>query len=201
MLTQMSETAEGEIIRCVHYDMWYCSETTLTGESRFHISTRGFEPGSLMTGSKRVDEMLNLHCILKELSLDFLMGLINFSATHTYLVLDPIFLQKTACLVSWEGSVCGPCGQGCHFGRGGGGTHSSDKERQLAPDIGRGKTWLTVRWEDEERMTKTTPSQLQNASMHRVSVDVHSWRTKNKFIVIYVWQYNCVLTIFIVPGK
>jgi hypothetical protein len=40
--------------------------------------------------------MLNLHCILKELSPDFLMGLWNFSATHTYLVLDPIFLQKTA---------------------------------------------------------------------------------------------------------
>ncbi len=32
-----------------------CSETTLTGESRFHISTPlGIEPGSLMTGSKRV---------------------------------------------------------------------------------------------------------------------------------------------------
>ncbi len=29
------------------------SVTTLTGESRFHISTSlGFEPGSLMTGSK-----------------------------------------------------------------------------------------------------------------------------------------------------
>ncbi len=33
-----------------------CSETTLTGESRFHISTPlEIEPGSLMTGSKRVD--------------------------------------------------------------------------------------------------------------------------------------------------
>jgi hypothetical protein len=32
-----------------------CSETTLTGESRFHISTPlWIEPGSLMTGSKRV---------------------------------------------------------------------------------------------------------------------------------------------------
>jgi hypothetical protein len=30
-----------------------CSETMLTGESRFHISTTlGIEPGSLMTGSK-----------------------------------------------------------------------------------------------------------------------------------------------------
>jgi hypothetical protein len=32
-----------------------CSETTLTGESQFHISTPlGFEPESLVTGSKRV---------------------------------------------------------------------------------------------------------------------------------------------------
>ena len=34
----------------------YCSESTLTGESRFHISTPlGIEPRSLMAGSKRVD--------------------------------------------------------------------------------------------------------------------------------------------------
>ncbi len=33
-----------------------CSETTVTGESRFYISIPlGIEPGSLMTGSKRVD--------------------------------------------------------------------------------------------------------------------------------------------------
>jgi hypothetical protein len=32
---------------------FYCIETMLTGESRFHISTPlGIEPGSLMTGSK-----------------------------------------------------------------------------------------------------------------------------------------------------
>jgi hypothetical protein len=32
-----------------------CSETTLTGESRFHISPpRGFEPVSLVAGSKQV---------------------------------------------------------------------------------------------------------------------------------------------------
>ncbi len=32
-----------------------CSETTLTGESRFHMSTPWrFEPGSLVTGSKWV---------------------------------------------------------------------------------------------------------------------------------------------------
>jgi hypothetical protein len=33
-----------------------CSKTTLTGESRFHISTPlGIDPGSLMMGSKQVD--------------------------------------------------------------------------------------------------------------------------------------------------
>jgi hypothetical protein len=33
----------------------YCSETLLTGKSRFHISTPlGIEPGSIMTGSKWV---------------------------------------------------------------------------------------------------------------------------------------------------
>jgi hypothetical protein len=33
-----------------------CSETLLTGESLFHISTSlGIEPGSIMTGSKLVD--------------------------------------------------------------------------------------------------------------------------------------------------
>ncbi len=36
--------------------IWSCSETTLTGESRFYASTPlGLEPGSLMTGIKRVD--------------------------------------------------------------------------------------------------------------------------------------------------
>jgi hypothetical protein len=35
-----------------------CSEITLIGESRFHISTPlGIEPGSLMTGSKRVNHL------------------------------------------------------------------------------------------------------------------------------------------------
>ncbi len=33
-----------------------CSKTTLTGDTRFHISTLlGIEPGSLMMGSERVD--------------------------------------------------------------------------------------------------------------------------------------------------
>jgi hypothetical protein len=37
-----------------------CSETTLTGESWFHISTPlGIEPGSLMTGSKGLTQWTN----------------------------------------------------------------------------------------------------------------------------------------------
>ncbi len=36
----------------------YCSETTLTGESRFHISPpRGFEPVTLVAGSKQVSPL------------------------------------------------------------------------------------------------------------------------------------------------
>jgi hypothetical protein len=35
----------------------FCSDTTITGESQFHISTPlGIEPGSLKTGSKRLEE-------------------------------------------------------------------------------------------------------------------------------------------------
>ncbi len=42
--------------KCREQDKQCCSKTTLTGESRFHISTPlGIEPGSLMTGSQRVD--------------------------------------------------------------------------------------------------------------------------------------------------
>ncbi len=44
----------GDAFRCAVLNC-YCSETTLTGESWFHISTPlGIEPRSLMTGSKRV---------------------------------------------------------------------------------------------------------------------------------------------------
>jgi hypothetical protein len=36
----------------------YCSETTLTGESRFYISPpRGFEPVTLVAGSKQVSPL------------------------------------------------------------------------------------------------------------------------------------------------
>jgi hypothetical protein len=39
-----------------------------------------------------------------------------------------------------KGVGADPVDKGAILGEGGGGPHSSDKERQLAPDIGRGKT-------------------------------------------------------------
>ncbi len=60
--TQCQETSRETIFEVVKYlssflfiHKWLCSETTLTGESRFHISPpRGFEPESLVAGSKQV---------------------------------------------------------------------------------------------------------------------------------------------------
>jgi hypothetical protein len=40
------------------FKIYKCSETTLTGESRFHISPpRGFEPVTLVAGSKQVSPL------------------------------------------------------------------------------------------------------------------------------------------------
>ncbi len=39
-----------------------------------------------------------------------------------------------------KGVCADPVDKGAILGEGGGGPHSSDRERQLAPDIGRGKT-------------------------------------------------------------
>ncbi len=44
-----------------------------------------------------------------------------------------------------------------------------NKERQLASDTGGGKTLISVKWEDDRRTRKTTPSRLRDTSMHRVS--------------------------------
>ncbi len=72
-----------------------------------------------------------------------------------------------------------------------------NKERQLSPDRERDKTWYVVRWEDGKKMRKTTPSRLQDASMHRVS-----WcaQLEDKSECIGDVS-NCVLTVFIVSGK
>ncbi len=52
---------------------------------------------------------------------------------------------------------------------GGGEPHSRNRERQLASDTGGDKTLTLVKWEDDKRTRKTTPSRLKNTSMHRVS--------------------------------
>ncbi len=50
----------GKQLPVQHKDWPSCSETTLTGESWFHLSTPwGFEPRSLMMGSKRVVHWTN----------------------------------------------------------------------------------------------------------------------------------------------
>jgi hypothetical protein len=56
---QPSDSSGKDRLRRGHNDQscqgHQCSETTLTGESWFHMSTPlGIKPGSLMTGSKRV---------------------------------------------------------------------------------------------------------------------------------------------------
>jgi hypothetical protein len=54
MVQDEAHLRQGHNDQSRHGHQW--SETTLTGESQFHISTPlGIEPGSLMTGSKRVD--------------------------------------------------------------------------------------------------------------------------------------------------
>jgi hypothetical protein len=57
-LSHNALTLWGNVIASIIYRS--CSETMLTGESRFHIITPlGIEPGSIMTGSKRVDQWTN----------------------------------------------------------------------------------------------------------------------------------------------
>jgi hypothetical protein len=48
--------------------------------------------------------------------------------------------QAESVLYPKKGVCADPVDKGALLGEGGGGPHSSDKERQLAPDIGRGKT-------------------------------------------------------------
>jgi hypothetical protein len=52
-----------------------------------------------------------------------------------------LIMSKVVNVLYPEKGVCAdPVDKGAILGEGGGGTHSSGKERQLAPDIGRGKT-------------------------------------------------------------
>jgi hypothetical protein len=55
-------------------------------------------------------------------------------------VVDPPDPHKGSVLYPEKGVCADPVDKGAILGEGGGKPHSSDKERQLAPDIGRGKT-------------------------------------------------------------
>jgi hypothetical protein len=66
-----------------------CSETTLTGESRFHISPpRGFESVSLVTGSKQVVQVVVRHGE-NEVRLQALHT-VSFYVAHTVQYTGPI---------------------------------------------------------------------------------------------------------------
>jgi hypothetical protein len=57
-------------------------------------------------------------------------------------IAGPSFGSSNVCIVLYpkKGVCADPVDKGAILGEGGGGSLSSDKERQLAPDIGRGKT-------------------------------------------------------------
>ncbi len=55
-------------------------------------------------------------------------------------IVDPPDPHKGSVLHPKKEVCADPVDKGAILGEGGGGPHSSDKERQLAPDIGRGKT-------------------------------------------------------------
>ncbi len=59
-ITCRSNYVSMDILKRKWFDIleWVCSETTLTGESRFHISPpRGFKPVTLVAGSKQVSSL------------------------------------------------------------------------------------------------------------------------------------------------
>jgi hypothetical protein len=65
--------------------------------------------------------------------------------------------------------VLGPCGRGRHFG--GGGTGAPSWGQRASVEFGQGRQEDVTRWEETKKMT---PSRLQEAIMHRVSVNVHN---------------------------
>ncbi len=65
--------------------------------------------------------------------------------------------------------MLGPCGRGRHFG--GGGTGAPSWGQRASVEFGQGRQEDVTRWEETKKMT---PSRLQEAIMHRVSVNVHN---------------------------
>jgi hypothetical protein len=73
------------------------------------------------------------------------------------------------CSGPWEGRVRRPCGKGRHFG--GRGTGAPSWGQWVSVEFGQGRRAVVTKWENTK---KTTPSWLQDAIMHRVSVNVHN---------------------------
>ncbi len=68
-----------------------------------------------------------------------------------------------------KGECADPVYEDAILGGMGRGPPGRNKERQLAPDTGGGRTWISVKWEGDRKTKKTTPSRLKATSMHRVS--------------------------------
>ncbi len=68
-----------------------------------------------------------------------------------------------------KGECADPVYEDAILERVGGESPGRNKKRQLASDTGGSKTWISVKWEDDRKTKKTTPSRLRTPSMHRVS--------------------------------
>jgi hypothetical protein len=94
------------------------------------------------------------------------------------------------CSGPWEGSVRGPHGKGRHFeGRG---TGAPSWGQWASVGLGQGRREVMTKWENTK---KTTPSWLQDAIMHRVSVNVHqrkySVNSRSNFVlIVLLFQEN-----------
>jgi hypothetical protein len=68
-----------------------------------------------------------------------------------------------------KGECADPVNEDAILERVGGRPPGRNRERQLASDTGDGKTWISVKWRDDKKIRKTTPSRLRVTTMHRVS--------------------------------
>ncbi len=68
-----------------------------------------------------------------------------------------------------KGGCADPVNEDAILERVGGRPPGRNRKRQLASDTGDGKTWISVKWRDDRKIRKTTPSRLRVTSMHRVS--------------------------------
>jgi hypothetical protein len=100
----------------------------------------------------------------------YLMPFSSFLIKHMLVLWLIILIFWFLCVLDLGEGVCAdPVNGGAILGKGGPDPQGGNKERQLSPDKERDRTWYVVKWEDDNRAWKMTPSQLQDASMHRVS--------------------------------